>query len=209
MPKATDDDRIQIVSRTSSISRHASLEVNPETSPQLRHRPSAAGPWQPVLAQPLGRTRPPSKHLSESFVVIVACLAWVAASSGAILINKHIMVDLRFSYPGAVAAVGMLGTTIACSMVCLVLKLVPLKAEMTPRFYLTYIMPTGFFMAVTFQAGNLAYLYLSGKSPNMHPNQQHFTLHFSLFSSFTTDVRFIKQVPGNQQCPSSQRQFMH
>jgi hypothetical protein len=73
------------------------------------------------------------------------------------------MVDLGFSYPGAVAAVGMLGTTVVCTFACRVLRLVPLKAEMTPRFYMTYIMPAGFFMAVTFQAGNLAYLYLSGK----------------------------------------------
>ena len=101
--------------------------------------------------------------LSRCIVICVACLAWVTASSGTILINKHIMVELGFSYPGAVAAVGMLGTTIVSMLACLVFKLIPCKADMTPTFYFKYIMPTGFFMALTFQSGNLAYLYLSGE----------------------------------------------
>lgn len=56
----------------------------------------------------------------------------------------------------------MLGTTVGSFLVCCVLGLVPCRAKVTPYFFFTRIMTTGFLMALSFQAGNTAYLYLSG-----------------------------------------------
>jgi hypothetical protein len=56
----------------------------------------------------------------------------------------------------------MFGTTVASFLVCRVFKLVPCKVTITPYFFWTRIMTTGFLIALSFQAGNTAYLYLSG-----------------------------------------------
>ncbi|KAG2489087.1 hypothetical protein HYH03_012313 [Edaphochlamys debaryana] len=42
-----------------------------------------------------------------------------------------------------------------------VLVLSGARFKMTPRYYLTRVLPTGFFMALTFQTGNMGYLYLT------------------------------------------------
>lgn len=56
----------------------------------------------------------------------------------------------------------MLGTTVASFLACAVFRLVPCNASVSPYFFFTRILTTGFFMALSFQAGNTAYLYLSG-----------------------------------------------
>jgi hypothetical protein len=56
----------------------------------------------------------------------------------------------------------MFGTTVASFLACCVFKVVPCKASISPYFYFTRIMTTGFLIALSFQAGNTAYLYLSG-----------------------------------------------
>lgn len=68
----------------------------------------------------------------------------------------------RFHFPAAVSALGMFGTTVASFLACRVFKLVPCKVTITPYFFWTRIMTTGFLIALSFQAGNTAYLYLSG-----------------------------------------------
>lgn len=40
-------------------------------------------------------------------------------------------------------------------------KLVEANRVMTPRFYITKIMPVGLFTAITLSLGNLVYLYLT------------------------------------------------
>eukprot|EP00775_Hariotina_reticulata_P004300 gene4300-4552_t len=55
----------------------------------------------------------------------------------------------------------MLGTAAASFLVCAVFRLVPCQASVSPYFYFTRIMTTGFFMALSFQSGNTAYLYLT------------------------------------------------
>jgi hypothetical protein len=60
----------------------------------------------------------------------------------------------------------MLGTTVASFLVCAVFKVVPCKVSITPYFFFTRIMTTGFLIALSFQAGNTAYLYLSGGFEN-------------------------------------------
>jgi len=57
----------------------------------------------------------------------------------------------------------MLGTTVASFLACYIFRLVPCKVSVSPYFFFTRIMTTGFLIALSFQAGNTAYLYLSGK----------------------------------------------
>lgn len=56
----------------------------------------------------------------------------------------------------------MCGTTVASLLACRAFKLVPCKVTITP-YFCSRIMTTGFLTALSFQAGNTAYLYLSGK----------------------------------------------
>lgn len=87
----------------------------------------------------------------------------VIASSGAILVNKHIMIDLHFPYPAAVCAIGLIGTSIVSFIAVKVLRLVPTTQAVSLRFFVTYIVPTGLFQALSMQLGNTAYLHLSGE----------------------------------------------
>ena len=41
--------------------------------------------------------------------LLLASGAWLAASSAIILVNRHVMVNLRFAYPMALSALGMAG----------------------------------------------------------------------------------------------------
>lgn len=102
-----------------------------------------------------------TQYLWQAALCIAACLSWTCVSSLAILVNKYIMVDLKFHYPVTVAAMGMVTTSIASLAYCTVLLPHSRKQSMTMRFYLTRVMPTGFFMAVTFTTGNMGYLYLT------------------------------------------------
>jgi hypothetical protein len=88
----------------------------------------------------------------------------VACSSGAILVNKHILVDLNFPFPCTVAALGITGTSIISTLAVRLLQLGPAKgkAAVSWWFYCTYIVPAGLCMALAMQLGNTAYLYLSG-----------------------------------------------
>ncbi len=71
------------------------------------------------------------------------------------------MVDLKFPYPCTIAWMGLLTTT-ACCLVALRLVVPPGQRQgISRRHYLTRVLPTGFFMALTFQMGNTGYLYLT------------------------------------------------
>lgn len=142
-----------------------SAAAHDPTAQQLRHRHASNEGGSTHVSLP-GTTRALQQQQSRpALLVVAACLGWVAASSGAILVNKHIMVDLGFKYPAAVAAMGMVGTSIACFLAVRVLRLVPAHTHVTPRFFVSSILPTGLFMAWTFLAGNMSYLYLTGEEP--------------------------------------------
>lgn len=118
--------------------------------------------------------RAASKRSWQALLTPLACLCWVACSSGAILVNKHILVDLNFPFPCTVAALGITGTSIIS---CLAVRLLRLgssssgssakgnssgnKAGVSWWFYCTYIVPAGLCVALAMQLGNTAYLYLS------------------------------------------------
>ncbi|KAG2437478.1 hypothetical protein HXX76_006128 [Chlamydomonas incerta] len=160
------------------------------------------------LAVRLARSR-----LGMQLLTIAACLSWMSASSWAILVNKHIMVNLKFAYPCTIAWMGLATTTLASLAALHAARLLPrhvrlelgfapqpgssssnpssssssssgalaglgaLSAGPGPggaggwllgvgrgvsgRYYLTRVLPTGFFMALTFTTGNMGYLYLT------------------------------------------------
>ncbi|KAF8062808.1 sugar phosphate/phosphate translocator [Scenedesmus sp. PABB004] len=110
------------------------------------------------------RQQPPAARRATA--VLLACAAWVLSSSGAILVNKHIMVDLHFPYPATVGALGMLGTSVLALAAA---RLARRRGggggsgggRVSLRFYLTHFMPTGLFQALSMALGNTAYLHLS------------------------------------------------
>ncbi|GLC60734.1 hypothetical protein PLESTB_001665000 [Pleodorina starrii] len=130
-------------------------------------------------------------RLGLQALTVAACLAWMTASSWAILVNKHIMVALHFPYPCTIAWMGLATTTLASAAAirfsaaaqrmwsaagvgggagALAGTAASFPSSpspsgrpfpMTPRYYLTRVLPTGGFMALTFQTGNMGYLYLT------------------------------------------------
>ncbi|PNW79264.1 hypothetical protein CHLRE_09g408428v5 [Chlamydomonas reinhardtii] len=167
------------------------------------------------LAFRLARSR-----LGLQLLTIAACISWMSASSWAILVNKHIMVNLKFAYPCTIAWMGLATTTLASLTALHAARLLPrhLRMELgfapqpgssssssssssgssssssgalaglsalsagvgvgsgaggggwgllgvgrgvSGRYYLTRVLPTGFFMALTFTTGNMGYLYLT------------------------------------------------
>lgn len=103
-----------------------------------------------------------SRSLLRLVATVVICVAWTCVSSVAILVNKHVMVDVGFKYPTTVACMGLVTTTILSYAALQLLALPGLhRAVVSSRYYLTQVMPTGFMMALTFVTGNGAYLHLT------------------------------------------------
>jgi hypothetical protein len=98
--------------------------------------------------------------LAPAVIAVAASAAWMACSSGLILLNKDLL-SHGFGYPMALSALGMGFSAVASYVTCRVLRLVDAKRTVTPRFYATRIMPVGLFMALTLLFGNLVYLYLT------------------------------------------------
>lgn len=64
-------------------------------------------------------------------------------------------------YPMTVAGMGMLASSLFSYILCRVTKSVEAKAVITSKFWVSRMLPVGFFMAATLWCGNLVYLYLS------------------------------------------------
>eukprot|EP00879_Flechtneria_rotunda_P014732 GHRR01015394.1.p1 GENE.GHRR01015394.1~~GHRR01015394.1.p1 ORF type:complete len:146 (+),score=21.24 GHRR01015394.1:161-598(+) len=95
-----------------------------------QHNEQTKSQW---LSQPTPQTLVPGRTLQQ-LTVVMACLCWIAASSGAILVNKHIMVDLNFPYPSTVAAIGMVGTSLVTFIIVRILRLVPATQKVSLKF---------------------------------------------------------------------------
>ncbi|KAI8465701.1 MAG: hypothetical protein J3K34DRAFT_387840 [Monoraphidium minutum] len=125
---------------------------SPEALPLLGKGPAAPGPPQRAA-----RVR----HLA---LLAAAAGSWFLASSGAIIVNKTIMVDLRFPYPSLVSSLGMVGSWAAAAALCRMPSVVPPEskgAPLTREELLTRIVPTGLLIAVGMYLGGAAYLFLS------------------------------------------------
>ncbi|GIL76150.1 hypothetical protein Vretimale_5718 [Volvox reticuliferus] len=95
------------------------------------------------------------------FGALGACLLWLTCSSSIILVNKYIMVDLKFKYPMAVAAMGMGFASVATYVYCDLLKRVPPTIGVDTKFYWTRIFPVGACQGLTLFLGNQMYFYLT------------------------------------------------
>ncbi|KXZ53487.1 hypothetical protein GPECTOR_7g937 [Gonium pectorale] len=69
--------------------------------------------------------------------------AWMVVSSGLIMLNKYIMVDLGFEYPMAVTGMGMFMSGFLAFICCHVLRLVEVHETMDPRFWAVRVLPIG------------------------------------------------------------------
>jgi len=97
---------------------------------------------------------------SPAMIAIVSSIAWMAVSSGLILLNKSILSN-GFPYPMALSSLGMCFSSVASYITCHHLKLVKAKKVVSWHFYLTRMLPVGLCMALTLHFGNLAYLHLT------------------------------------------------
>lgn len=89
----------------------------------------------------------------ETLRLLFFSAAWLAASSGIIIANRYIMVELAWPYPMAVAAMGMAVSGLFGFIVCDVLKMVP-AADINGSFYATRILPIGALQALAMWLSN-------------------------------------------------------
>eukprot|EP00882_Tetradesmus_deserticola_P018277 GHRQ01019634.1.p1 GENE.GHRQ01019634.1~~GHRQ01019634.1.p1 ORF type:complete len:180 (+),score=44.98 GHRQ01019634.1:120-659(+) len=167
---ASDKDAIKVVVQTSTSWRalknqpRASRSLAGENQSQAGRAMQAKASYIPGIEVPATAVGGKQQaELRQLVMVVVACISWVIASSGAILVNKHIMVDLHFPYPAFVCALGLVGTSIVSWLAVRVLRIVPANTPVSMHFFVTRIMPTGLFQALAMQLGNTAYLHLSGR----------------------------------------------
>ncbi len=91
-----------------------------------------------------------------------ACLAWLAASSGIIVINRYIMRELGFGFPMALSAMGQCTSFLFSWLICDGLRLVPPPPDtVDTHFFLTRIAPVGAAQGVGMWLSNNLYLLLT------------------------------------------------
>lgn len=122
---------------------------------------SASGAHHDFVKRPKIAMSKYSPGFLRALAAVLVSTVWMVISSALIILNKFIMVDYGFKYPMTVSGMGMFASGILGYLCCHVLKIVEAKQSMTSRFYLTKLMPVGFFMALTLTSGNQVYLYLS------------------------------------------------
>ncbi len=89
----------------------------------------------------------------DGLQLVLASAAWLIASSGIIIANRWIMVEMKWPYPMAVAAMGMAVSGLFGFIVCDVLQMVP-PVDMDMRFYLTRVFPLGALQALAMWLSN-------------------------------------------------------
>lgn len=88
-------------------------------------------------------------------------MLWLTCSSTIIIINKVIMVDLKFNYPMAVAALGTGFASLVCWVYCDLFGGAPPVKGVDVHFYWTRVFPVGACQGLTLSLGNSLYLYLT------------------------------------------------
>jgi len=90
-----------------------------------------------------------------------ACLLYLSMGPLLVKTNNMIFNGVGFKFPMAVSSLGLISTSLFSHMLVWS-KVVALEhtSTVTPRFYLTRVLPVGVTMALTLALGNTAYLYL-------------------------------------------------
>jgi hypothetical protein len=92
--------------------------------------------------------------------ILVCCCFYLLSGPVLVVTNKHIIKDLGFHFPMAVASLGLIVTSFAASLLVLS-GVVVREKEISCSFWLTKIIPVGAAFATTLACGNAVYLYLT------------------------------------------------
>jgi hypothetical protein len=103
-------------------------------------------------AHPKHATRRRLKAIANLRIGLVS-IAWLSASSGIVIANRWIMVELKWPYPMTVAAMGMAVSGLFSFIIIDVLRMVP-NVDMTYQFYLTRVLPIGALQALAMWLSN-------------------------------------------------------
>ena len=90
------------------------------------------------------------------FINVVSCAGWVSASSGIIVVNRIMLVELDLPYPMAVAALGMLASCVFAYTAGMFFEEGDESPGITPILYLTCVIPIGFCQASAMWLSNYA-----------------------------------------------------
>ena len=112
-----------------------------------------------VLPQPAVQARPTQRMLHPSIIIAI----WIAFSSGVIVYNKYLLVNLKFPYPVFLTTFHMafaaVGTRVLARYTTLLKGLS--SVEMTLDRWYRNILPIGALFSASLILSNMAYLYLS------------------------------------------------
>ena len=112
-----------------------------------------------VLPQPAVQARPTRRMLHPSIIIAI----WIAFSSGVIVYNKYLLVNLKFPYPVFLTTFHMafaaVGTRVLARYTTLLKGLS--SVEMTLDRWYRNILPIGALFSASLILSNMAYLYLS------------------------------------------------
>ncbi|KAI8463840.1 MAG: triose-phosphate transporter family-domain-containing protein [Monoraphidium minutum] len=144
----------------------------PSTQPGANGTPSGGGHGARRPSAGVGAAARISRALGvrsgTGRVILAAAVAaaWMFFSNLLILLNKHILKDLKFPYPMTVSSMGMAASGVLSFLACHVFKIADASTQaragrVSFRFYVTNMLPVGFFMAATLWSGNAVYLHLT------------------------------------------------
>jgi hypothetical protein len=89
---------------------------------------------------------------SPGIIAITASVAWMACSSGLIMLNNDLLSN-GFPYPMALSGLGTGFSAIASYIACRVFRMVEGRRRVSWRFLATKIMPVGLFSALALATG--------------------------------------------------------
>eukprot|EP00798_Chlamydomonas_sp_ICE-L_P013238 gene13238-19074_t len=102
--------------------------------------------------------------LVKPFLIILftllACLGWLVSSSGIIVVNKVLLVDMGLPYPLAVASIGMGACSLFSFLYIDVLHMIP-GVNIDWHFYITRVVPVSLAQGLSLWLGNGLYLFLT------------------------------------------------
>ncbi|GBF93366.1 drug metabolite transporter superfamily [Raphidocelis subcapitata] len=146
-------------SRSPDDHHHDDVEAGKLLQRQGAQAPSRAG--RPSLVAAVSRALSVRSGTARVVLAAATAVAWMFFSSFLIMINKHILKDLNFPYPMTVSSMGMFASGLLSWLACRVFDFAEARAQVSPVFFLSNILPVGLFMAMTLWSGNAVYLYLT------------------------------------------------
>ena len=129
--------------------------IDTNTVPELEPRQMKSSS---LRSSPRQSPRGDSSHqfsiwgLPTTVIAVVASIAWMAVSSGLIMLNKSLLSG-GFPYPMALSGLGMGFSGLASYITIHHFKLVQVSRSMSVDFWMRRILPIGLLMALTLAFG--------------------------------------------------------